>query len=170
MSATAPGVTPAKAPQGEPDAANRAVLRDGFQRIFRTTRRKATPSQRTKEYRLGRRQNAAISPDCENQYVSSRIQCSLSNFARRMAFKKSRSTSASRFPTMDGVATSTIVTGANKSCWWSRNVSRNKRRARLRVTAGPSLRLVMMPTRDLAPGDKVFQLAIKQPLTSRCPC
>src|SRR2546426_939783 len=108
-------MTPADAPQRQPPAANGSVLHDGFQRVCGTTRRKAAPAQRAEKKHLGRRQNAAIGPDCENQYVLCQIQCSLSNLARRMAVKKSRSTSASRLPTIDGVATNTIVTGKNKS-------------------------------------------------------
>jgi len=92
------------------------MLHDRFQREFGTTRRESASAQWTKENGLGRRQDSAVEPDCKNQDVLGRIQGFFSSLARRMALKKSRSTSASPLRTMDGVATNTIVTGENKSC------------------------------------------------------
>jgi hypothetical protein len=89
--------------------------------------------------------------------------------ARRSASMKSFSTSANFFPTMDWRATSTRSTGLCKSYWWRRNASRNRRRARLRSTAPPSLRPVTTPSRDEAPWASGIQFAIRHPCTVRFP-
>ena len=93
----------------------------------------------------------------------------LSKFARRSVVRKSFSTSAKFFPTMELRATSTSSTGWAKSCWCCRKLSRSNRRARLRTTAPPIFRLVTTPNRGAAPPGNARQLAIRQPSASRCP-
>jgi hypothetical protein len=85
------------------------------------------------------------------------------------AFKKSRSTSAYFFPTMEFRATSTISTGRASSCWCNRKVSLNRRRARLRTTASPIFLLVTTPTLLVEPGVRSAKFRIKQPDVKRRP-
>jgi hypothetical protein len=70
---------------------------------------------------------------------------------------------------MDCRATSTKSVGSRNSCWCSRKLSRNNRRARLRTWAGPTRRLVITPRRERAPDGKVRQFATRQPLARRRP-
>lgn len=86
-----------------------------------------------------------------------------------IAFKKSRSTSAYFFPTIDARATSTISTGRASSCWCNRKVSLSKRRARLRTTASPIFRLVITPTLLCPAGERSATFRIKQPDAKRWP-
>ena len=171
VSATTPWMTAANALQREPAAGNGAVKLNRLQPVLGATRRIAASRGRSEQSGLDRRQRAAIHLHREHQDVLRRVHSdTFSNLARRMAARKSRSTSGSFIPTIDDRATRTTRTGSRKSCWCSRKVSRNKRRARLRTTAGPSLRPVTTPSRDWQPGARGVQLAIKQPLTRRCPC
>ena len=72
-------------------------------------------------------------------------------------------------PAMEGLAIRTRSTVWFNSCWWSRNASRNSRRVRDRVTAGPTFRLTITPRR-LGPGGRAeTQFMIRQPCTSRRP-
>ena len=70
---------------------------------------------------------------------------------------------------MDCRATSTRSTGAVRSCWWSRKLSRMSRRARLRTTAPPIRLAVITPSREEACAGSRRQFAIRQPDTSRSP-
>ena len=169
MAASSPGMAAAQAAQGQPASAQCAIALNRFERVLRTGRREPTPPQRAEQRRFRRRQHPAIPAHRGDQNELSRIHGSLNNLPRRKAHKKSRSTSASGLPTMEDRATSTIVTGCRKSCWCNRKVSRSNRRARLRTTAGPNLRLVMTPTRGADPAGSGFQFAIKQPAASRRP-
>jgi len=87
-----------------------------------------------------------------------------------MAAIKSRSTDAKSFPTIDGRATKMRSTGPIKSNWWSRKDSRRSRRARLRITALPTLPPATMPSLDVEPVGNLSQLATKHPETMRPPC
>ena len=89
--------------------------------------------------------------------------------ARRSAARKSFSTSAKPRPAIEGRATRTSSTGGDSSYWWSRKLSRSKRRARLRSTAPPMRRLVTTPSFGDAPSDSRRQLAMRQPRASRSP-
>jgi len=100
-----------EAPKREANTSKRPVFLNRLQRERGATRRETASAQLAEERVLDRRPDAAIDADREDQDVLRQIQCSFNNFARRMAVKKSRSTSPSRLPTMDGVATRTIVTG-----------------------------------------------------------
>ena len=85
------------------------------------------------------------------------------------ALRKSRSTSANFFPTIDARATSTTSTGRTKSCWCNRNVSLSNRRARLRTTASPIFRLVITPTLLGNPAGRSAKLRIRHPQVKRWP-
>lgn len=93
----------------------------------------------------------------------------LNSPALRNVVKTSFSTSANGLPTIEARATNTRSIGCKKSCWCTRKASRSSRRARLRMMALPSLPLVTTPSREIASGGSLRQLAIRQPQTSRWP-
>lgn len=90
--------------------------------------------------------------------------------ARFSAVKKSFSTSANLFPAMELRATKINSTGCDNSFWCNRKLSRSNRRARVRSTAPPILRLVTTPSFGVAPSGNLFQFAIRQPCANRSPC
>ena len=138
-------------------------------RVLRTTRREPAATGRAKEENLRRRNQQAIHPHGQDQDMLEQIHQFFNRPARFKAAKKSFSTSANLLPAIELRATNTSSTGAN-SCWCSRKLSRSNRRARLRSIAPPIFLLVTTPSFEVAPSGKRFQLAIKQPSASRCPC
>ena len=93
----------------------------------------------------------------------------LSRLARRSAERKSFSTPAKSFCTIELRATRTISTGCVNSCWCKRKLSRSSRRARLRAGASPIFLLVTTPSRGGKPSGSRLQFAMRQPITSRSP-
>lgn len=172
MPASTPGMTPANPLQGQPAAAQRAVPPNGIKRVFRASRREAAPGQRPKK-KAGRGGKHPIATDQYYQDVLRQVQTPallhFNSLALRSNVKKSRSTWTKPLPTMDARATSTRLTGPEKSCWCWRKLSRNKRRARLRTTAFPSFPLVITPSREPAPAGKHSQFPSRQPLAMRSP-
>ena len=117
MAAATPGMTTANALQREPTAGNGAVTLNGLQTVSRATRRVATSRGRAEQSRFDRRQPVTVRLQPEYEDVLKGIHSgAFSSFARRMAERKSRSTSESCFPTIDGRATRTTRTGSRKSC------------------------------------------------------
>ena len=117
-----------------------------------------------------RRHNQAITPQRPHENALCEVQAaSFKSRPRRNAVRKSRSTSAKAFPTIDGRATSTISTGCARSNWCKRNASRNSLRARERCTDSPTLRPVITPSRVGAPAGRSSQFATRQPFAIRFP-
>jgi len=154
----------------QPGAGQRAPRTNGVQRVLRTAWCETAAASRPEQENERRRNRPAINADRQNQNVLGRIHAGLNKPARRNVARKSISTSAKFFPAMELRATSTSSTGCANSFWCCRKLSRNNRRARLRTTAPPILRLVTTPNRELAPVGNECQLAMRQPSASRCPC
>lgn len=184
MSAATPRMTTADAPGGQPASHQRAAFRHGFDRVGRTTRLEAATGGGAKQKHLSRRNRPAIQPRGQDQNVLGRIHdafveaavtfgdavvASCNKPTRRSAVEKSRSTSPRALRAMLGRATSTRSKGRVSSARCSRKASRKSRRARLRWTALPTLRLTTTPTRAIVPGGSSCQFAMRQPLTVRRP-
>lgn len=173
MPASTPGMTPANSLQGQPTPAQRAVSPNGIERVFGASRRKAAPGQRPKNKAGRGGKHHLMATDQYYQDVLRQVQTPallhFNSLALRSNVKKSRSTWTKPLPTMDARATSTRLTGAERSCRCWRKLSRNKRRARLRTTAFPSFPLVITPNREPAPAGKRSQFPSRQPLARRSP-
>jgi hypothetical protein len=168
-SAPTPWVTTPQPLQGQPSPTPRAMSFNRLHRVYRATRVKPAPRRRPQHRQLQGRERPAVNPDQHHQNPLCRVHGDASNLARRITPTKSRSTSSNRFPTIEGRATSTASTGTTKSGRCTRNTSRNKRFARFRTTAGPTLRLATTPTRAREPNGNRRQFAIKHPCTTRSP-
>ena len=81
---------------------------------------------------------------------------------------KSPSISESDFPTMDDRATIIASKLVNSLCLFNRHASRNNRRARLRVTALPSLRLTEKPARLTGTRARLEAAGDSLPVTCSC--
>lgn len=86
-----------------------------------------------------------------------------------MQRRRSRHTAWKSLDAKDGRATSTTATGPGTSCCCRRYASRIRRRARLRTTEPPTLRLVTMPRRLVSPSGSRRQFTIRHPQTRRVP-
>lgn len=173
MSASAPRMAPAKSFDGQPASRHGAVRLDRLQRVHRAGRGVTAAGERTEHRAQRRRNRPAIKPDAGNQNVLNRVHSvgfvAFNNFAFRNVVKKSFSTAAYFLPAMEGRATNTRSTATDNECWFSRNASRKRRRARLRTTAPPTRREVITPSRDVPSAGRRRQLAIRQPMVSRSP-
>src|SRR5258706_2062515 len=157
------------------------MLSQRLQSILRTRRLKTTAARRAKKRELNRRQRHLVKPHGRDQRHCRRVQdplpqakslhSSAKSRAARIKFKKSRSTSAKPFPTIDCRATKTTVKGRLSFPWFSRKASRINRRARARATAAPILFDVTTPSRNgcpLRPASSI-QFASREPFASRRP-
>jgi hypothetical protein len=107
--AAAPGMAPANSFHAEPRSFNRAVTRQGFERVLRATWRKPALPGVSEEERFCRRKDELIKPYGKHQNVLGRVHPlrHFNNPAFRNVVKKSRSTSANCLPAIDGRATKT---------------------------------------------------------------
>ncbi len=153
----------------EPASKDRAMGLNGIKGVLGATGGEATTTERSKENSFRGRKRPAINADEENQNMLPGVHHDFDNCIWRSALRKSCSTWANDFSTIEFLATKTRSTGCAISCWCKRNDSRNNLRARLRTTALPIFRLVMTPNRVGEPAGRISQFAIKQPEESRCP-
>jgi hypothetical protein len=170
----APGMASANPAKCQPAAGQRSVGPEGVQGVFGTTGSEAALPQWPEQQGLCRRNHPAIQAHGKDQDMLGRIHSTHSitrfnNRAFRSVVKRSLSTTANGFPAIEGRATSTRSTGAARSCWWTRKLSRRSRRARLRTTAPPIRRPVITPRRDGASAGSRRQFAMRQPRASRSP-
>ncbi len=174
--ATTPGMTPANAFEREPASGERAVKANCVYRVFRATRGIPALAERSEDQSLGRRYDPAVKPYACYQDMLGGIHAVdffvpiFSKPAFLKVVKKSLTTAPVSLPTMEFRATRTSSIGRANSCWCRRNASRSNRRARARITAFPSLLLVITPSREVATGpDSFLQLAIRHPCTRLSP-
>jgi len=133
-----------------------------------TGRMKSATAERPKQRVQNGRDHALVNPQHAHRNALSNVHSVFNSSARRSAVTKSPSTAANSFSTMDCRATSTMSTGRPMRCWFRRNVSRSKRRARVRTTAPPIFLLVITPTRVCSPNAST-QFKTRHPTASRRP-
>jgi len=169
VAATAPGVATANAANGQQASLKSSMNPNGFQRVLRTTGSKPATAHRPGQSCQERGNRPSIDANRKNQDMLRRIHCALSTPPRLSAESRSFSTSARPFRTIDCCATKTRSTGWARSCWCKRKTSRKSRRARARITAPPSLRVVITPTLGTEPCGIICQFATRQPEAIRRP-
>lgn len=144
--------------------------RDGLEGILGARWVKAAMPGWADQKNLGGREHALIHAHSKNYRMLDGIHLGpFNNPALRNVVKKSRSTSANRFPAIEGRATRTKSTGEPSSDRCNRKLSRNSRRARLRATAAPTFLEVITPSRESAFATSRRQLAMRHPVTMRSP-
>lgn len=142
---------------------------NGLQSINGTSGRIAATAQWPKNEREDGREDPLVNSNQKNQNVLAGVHDVFKRRALSSARKKSRSTSENALPTIEFRATKTRSTGFVISCWCKRKLSRNKRRARVRLTALPIFLLVTIPTRVGEFSGSKSQFAIKHPMARRSP-
>lgn len=131
--------------QCEPRSPEGAVGLHRFNRVLRAGGMKSTAGRLAhRQQRLQWREQNLVS-SYEN-YKNRANHVSVVTPARRQRARSSASTSLYVRPTMAGRATKISSTGCLSFCLCSRNASRISRRARFRICALPTLRLVTKPT------------------------
>ena len=106
----------AKSPRRQNPTRQGAVPPDGLPRVVGAGGRVTTPPRRAKKNRQRGRNRRLITADQPNQNSLRHIHGPPPMRACRRTRKKSRSTSASFLPAMEGRATSTKSTGPASSC------------------------------------------------------
>ena len=167
MAAFAPGMALADAFRCEPQAPAQTMTANRFSGVNRTGGMKPAAAKRARQRVQDRRQHALVNPQRAYRDTLSNVHSVFNNSARRNAVTKSPSTAAKSFSTIDCRATSTMSIGRAIRCWFNRNASRNKRRARVRTTAPPIFLLVITPTRVFSAST---QFRTRHPTASRRPC
>ena len=168
MPATAPGMATAQALEREPRTAHGAVLSHRFRRILRAAGFKAANGS-ARQRREHRRNGPAIKSQEQEQNVLQRVH--LIN-ERRLA----QEPEVIAFHGGEGLPDNGGSCNQNDILWHPQHVLmqehalRTSRRQRLRMTALPSLRVVITAKRDELPGGSSCQFRTKQPLASLWPC
>lgn len=117
VTAFTPRMTAANSFQRQPGAAHRAVLPHRFKGVGRTGGLEPAPATRTAERAQQRGQRHPVNPNEQRQDVLGQIHARApSSACPRSAARKSRSTSASALPAIDGRATSTKSIVRRNSC------------------------------------------------------
>lgn len=170
MPAAAPRMAAHQPTRRQPHPAQHAVGLDGLDCEDRARGRVAADALRTERCQQ-RRKGPLIQANDAHGDVLQRIHAlSFIKPASRNAAKNSVCTAAKVFPTKLVRTTTIMSAGRCRQCWFSRKDSRNKRRQRLRTTAGPSLRVVINPKRGSDCGGSSIQFKTKPARASRCPC
>lgn len=164
----APRMTTAQPAHPEQRSPTSAMQANGLHGVMRTARGEPATSGRAKENsEKGRERPLIQANEASEKFLRPIHEIPFSSRASRRTRKKSRSTSRNGRPAMDGRATKTRSMLRARSCWCSRKLSRNKRRARLRTTALPIFLLVTTPRRVVWPAGRGTMLAMMQPQTRR---
>ncbi len=153
VSACVPRVTAANPARAQQRPARHTVRRHRLRRVFRAGRVEtaAVHAAQRRQNPQRREQNLI----CPNQGDNSASHVEAIAPADERSLSKSPSISRRDFPTMAERATIMASKLGFSLCLFSRHASRISRRARLRVTALPTLRLTEKPARVAARADSV---------------
>ncbi len=135
-------MTPRQPPGGEPTAARNTMPVNRFTGVAGATRKIPAIAIHRPERTEGRQRPVRLNEPKQNAFHAA----SQSKPAARNKSSTHASTSWRFLPLMEWRATMTIWKWSWSLDWLSRYASRMSRRARLRATALPTLRLVTIPT------------------------